>query len=62
LIWTRDNEGNYFSISSSGETKGKIAVSFDLNKNINEPDKPIPADTPDGLYIEPENNFLPPPE
>jgi len=29
---------------------------------VNEADKPIPEDIPDGLYVEQENNFLPPPE
>ncbi len=40
----------------------KIAVSFNLNQNENEAEKVRLEDIPDGLYIEQENNFLPPPE
>ena len=42
--------------------KGKIAVSFDLNQNANEGEKLNQQDIPDGLFIDQENNFLPPPE
>lgn len=61
ILWTKDNEGNYFSISSTGETKGKIAVSFDLNQNNDQEDRPGTPEFQDGDYIDEQNMFLPPP-
>ena len=63
MIWTKDDEGNYFSISSTGEVIGKIAVSFNVGDedeiNVDRLNTP---DFPDGDFIEEENKFLPPPE
>ena len=30
LLWTKDEEGNLFEMSSQGKVKAKIAVSFDM--------------------------------
>lgn len=59
-LWTRDNEGNYFSMSGNGEIEAKIAVSLNINSH-NEDQRPQTPDIPDGEFIEEENKHLPSP-
>ena len=55
-IWTKDNEGNYFEVTTTGKAIERLAVS--LNVEDNQPDSPPLSE---GEYIDPECKFLPPP-
>lgn len=55
-LFTKDNEGNYFEVSTQGKAIEKLAVS--LNVEDIQPESPHVSD---GEYIDPECKFLPPP-
>ncbi|EAR91082.3 hypothetical protein TTHERM_00430030 (macronuclear) [Tetrahymena thermophila SB210] len=69
ILWTRDDEGNFFALKSNGEIDTKIAVSLNLNQNqvdgpnsnLNPLDRPQTPDFQEGEFIEEENKFLPQP-
>lgn len=47
-FWTRDDEGNLFTLHSNGEIDTKIAVSLNLNQNSHDPTNPLDRpSTPD---------------
>ncbi|EGR33457.1 hypothetical protein IMG5_051980 [Ichthyophthirius multifiliis] len=56
IMWTKDDEGNYFSLKSDGEIINKIAVSLN---NDNSQSRPSTPNFQDGDFIEEENKFLP---
>ncbi|OMJ77048.1 hypothetical protein SteCoe_23447 [Stentor coeruleus] len=55
-LWTKDNEGNYFEVTTDGKAIERLAVS--LNVEDTEPMSPYLSE---GEYIDPECKFLPPP-
>ena len=55
-LWTKDNEGNYFEVSTSGKAVERLAVS--LNVEDSSPESPYLSE---GEFIDPECKFLPPP-
>lgn len=58
ILWTQDDEGNKFIVSSTGEVDAKIAVSFNIK---NDQERPATPEFEDGEFIEEENKFLPQP-
>jgi hypothetical protein len=40
-LWTRDDEGNVFTLRSNGDIDTKIAVSLNLNQNNPDPGNPL---------------------
>ena len=55
-LFTKDNEGNYFEVSTRGKAIERLAVS--LNVEDTQPESPQVSE---GEYIDPECKFLPPP-
>jgi hypothetical protein len=55
-VFTKDNEGNYFEVTTEGKAIERLAVS--LNVEDTEPESPVFEGEE---YIDPECKFLPPP-
>lgn len=72
-LWTKDDEGNVFTLRSNGDIDTKIAVSLNLAAQQNQMngvvadynnplDRPGTPDFNEGEFIEEENKFLPQPK
>lgn len=62
-LFTLDEEGNKFYVYANGETRERIAVSFDLDDAQNEePDIPPSPKFEGSTYIDEEAKFLPAPK
>jgi hypothetical protein len=55
-LWTKDNEGNYFEVTTEGKAIEKLSVSLNI-----EDEHPESPSISEGEYIDPECKFLPPP-
>lgn len=59
VLWTKDAEGNLFTMKAAGGAQAKLAVSLNFDDIAGqEPHSPAFSD---GEYIDPESRFLPPP-
>ena len=68
ILWTKDDDGNKFVITSTGEAKAYIAVSLNLAQDPNiekvtdddEVNRPGTPDFLEGEYLDPDNEHLEP--
>ena len=59
VLWTKDAEGNLFSVGAAGGARAKLAVSLNIDDiSGQDPHSPVFSD---GEFIDPESRFLPPP-
>jgi len=59
VLWTKDAEGNLFTMGAAGGAQAKLAVSLNFDDiSGQEPHTPTFSE---GEYIDPESRFLPPP-